>query len=68
MDSSAGPDVVVIGNVGIDTNVNLAGPPDLIDGLREEGHFTSTVDYLGQAGGYTARAFVGLGWSTAFIA
>ena len=67
MESSAGPEVVVIGNVGIDTNVNLAGPPDLIDGLREEGHFTSTVDYVGQAGGYTARAFVGLGWSTAFI-
>ena len=67
MDSSLGPEVVVVGNVGIDTNVFLPNTPDLIDGLREEGHFTSNVDYLGQAGGYTSRGFAALGRSTSFI-
>jgi sugar/nucleoside kinase (ribokinase family) len=65
--TTPGSEVVVVGNVGIDTNVYLAGPPDLIDGLREESHFTSTIDYLGQPGGYTSRGFAGLGRSTSFI-
>ena len=60
-------EVVVVGNVGIDTNVYLAGPAELIDGLREEGHFTSNVDYLGQAGGYTSRGFAAAGPATSFI-
>ena len=61
------PEVVVVGNVGIDTNVFLSSSTDLIDGLREEGHFTSNVDYLGQAGGYSSRGFVAQGRSTSFI-
>jgi acarbose 7IV-phosphotransferase len=57
----------VVGNVGIDTNVFLPSSPELIDGLREEGHFSSNVDYLGHAGGYTSRGFARLGLSTAFL-
>ena len=64
MPNTPGSEVVVVGNVGIDTNVFLPSSPDLIDGLREEGHFTSNVDYLGQAGGYTSRGFAALGVRT----
>ena len=55
-------EVVVIGNVGIDTCVygfeNAAG---------HESRFTRNVDNIGQAGGYTARGFARLGRRTAFI-
>ena len=61
----AGPDVVVVGNVGIDTNV-FAGAVDLSEPIAE-GQFTNNVDYLGQAGGYSARGFVKAGARTAFI-
>jgi hypothetical protein len=54
MDSGRKADVVVVGNVGIDTNVYLARPPD----LSQEDHFTENVDYLGQPGGYTSRGFL----------
>ena len=60
-------EVVVVGNVGIDTNVFLPSSPELIDGLREEGHFSSNVDYVGRAGGFSSRGFAGLGLSTAFL-
>lgn len=59
--------MVVVGNVGIDTNVFLHSSTELIDGLREEGHFTSNVDYVGQAGGYTSRGFAALDRPTSFI-
>lgn len=67
MPNTPGSEVVVVGNVGIDTSVFLPSSPELIDGLREEGHFSSNVDCLGHAGGYTARGFAALGLDTAFI-
>lgn len=57
-------DVVVVGNVGIDTNVYLHGAD--ID-FEVESNFTENVDYVGQAGGYGARGFAQLGKRTAFI-
>ncbi len=63
MDSGRKAEVVVVGNVGIDTNVYLARPPD----LSQEDHFTENVDYLGQPGGYTSRGFLRLGLATSFI-
>ena len=63
MDSGRNAEVVVVGNVGIDTNVYLARPPD----LSQEDHFTENVDYLGQPGGYTSRGFRRLGLATSFI-
>ena len=67
MPNTPGSEVVVVGNVGIDTNVFLPSSPELIDGLREEGHFSSNIDYLGHAGGFTSRGFARLGLSTAFL-
>lgn len=57
-------DVVVIGNIGIDTNVYLPG--DDID-FRVEANFTENLDYVGQAGGYASRGYARLGKRTAFI-
>jgi sugar/nucleoside kinase (ribokinase family) len=57
-------EVVVVGNVGIDTNVYLHGGD--ID-FRVESNFTENVDYVGQAGGYASRGFAQLGKRTAFI-
>ncbi|BDU71604.1 carbohydrate kinase family protein [Mesoterricola silvestris] len=59
-----GPEVVVVGNVGIDTNVYLPGRD--ID-FKVEGHFTQDLDCVGQAGGYTSRGYARLGRATAFI-
>ena len=56
--------VVVVGAVGIDTNVYLYG--DDID-FNVEANFSNNVDYVGQAGGYSARIFSALGYETAFI-
>jgi sugar/nucleoside kinase (ribokinase family) len=57
-------DVVVVGNVGIDTNVYFYGrDPD----FGVESNFTENVDYVGQAGGYASRGFAQLGKRTAFI-
>jgi sugar/nucleoside kinase (ribokinase family) len=56
--------VVVVGNVGIDTNVYGLG--DGID-FRAESSFTENMDYVGQAGGYTCRGYAQLGKRTAFI-
>jgi len=63
MESGRKAEVVVVGNVGIDTNVYLARPPD----LSQEDHFTENVDYLGQPGGYTSRGFLRLGLATSGI-
>jgi sugar/nucleoside kinase (ribokinase family) len=57
-------DAVVIGNVGVDTNVYLPGAD--ID-FKVESNFTENIDYTGQAGGYTSRGFAQLGHPTAFI-
>ena len=57
-------DVVVVGNVGIDTNVYAYdGDVD----LTVESNFTENVDYVGQAGGYASRGYAQLGKKTAFI-
>ena len=57
-------DVIVIGNVGIDTNVYLHGQE--ID-FTVEANFTENIDYVGQAGGYTSRGYAQLGKTTGFI-
>ena len=57
-------DAVVVGNVGIDTNVYFhAAEPD----FSRESNFTEDLDYVGQAGGYASRGYAQLGWRTAFI-
>jgi len=58
------PEVVVIGNVGIDTNVYLPGGD--ID-WSVEGNFTENLDCVGQAGGYASLGYARLGRHTAFI-
>ena len=58
------PEVVVIGNVGIDTNVYLYGAD--ID-WSVEANFTQNLDCVGQAGGYASRGYARLGHRTAFI-
>jgi sugar/nucleoside kinase (ribokinase family) len=57
-------DVVVVGNVGIDTNIYLPGTD--ID-FSVEANFTENIDYVGQAGGFTSRGYAQLGKRTAFI-
>jgi len=56
--------VVVVGNVGIDTNVYPYG--DQID-WNVEANFTRNTDCVGQAGGYASRGYAQLGRRTAFI-
>jgi sugar/nucleoside kinase (ribokinase family) len=55
---------VVVGNVGIDTNVYLYGED--ID-WSVEANFTQNVDYVGQAGGYASRGYARLDKRTAFV-
>lgn len=57
-------DIVIIGNVGIDSNVYT---PNNTINLNIETNFTENIDYIGQAGGYSARGFAQLGYKTAFI-
>lgn len=64
MSTLQGPEVVVVGNIGIDTNVYPYA--DAID-WSVEANFTENLDYLGQAGGYAARGYAALGRPTAFI-
>jgi sugar/nucleoside kinase (ribokinase family) len=56
--------VVVVGNIGIDTNVYFPG--DRFD-LAVEANFTTNIDMIGQAGGYASRGYAALGYKTAFI-
>jgi sugar/nucleoside kinase (ribokinase family) len=57
-------DVVVVGNVGIDTNVYFYGDePD----FSVEANFTENLDYVGQAGGYASRGYAQLGKRVAFV-
>lgn len=64
VDTEQNFDVAVIGNVGIDTNVYLQNK--MID-FDVEANFTENLDYIGQAGGYSARGFAKLGYQVAFI-
>ncbi len=64
MSQNTTAEVVVIGNVGIDTNVYLPGAD--ID-WTVEANFTENLDYVGQAGGYASRGYAQLGKKTAFI-
>lgn len=57
-------DAVVVGNVGIDSNVYAHGGD--ID-FSVESNFTENLDYVGQAGGYTSRGYAQLGKRTTFI-
>jgi acarbose 7IV-phosphotransferase len=57
-------DVVVVGNVGIDTNVYPYG--DEVD-WSVEANFTRNLDCVGQAGGYASRGYARLGRRTAFL-
>lgn len=61
---SDAPEVVVVGNAGVDTNVYLPG--DAIDWTREA-NFSDNRDYAGQAGGYAARGYAQAGRATAFV-
>lgn len=63
-DPQRSAEVVVVGNIGIDTNVYLYGAD--IDWNREA-NFSDNRDYIGQAGGYAARGYARLGKRTAFI-
>lgn len=59
------PDAVVVGCIGIDTNVYFNGPfPD----FQSESAFTSNFDCVGQAGGYASRSYASLGYETAILA
>jgi sugar/nucleoside kinase (ribokinase family) len=58
------PEVVVVGNVGIDTTVYLAeGGVD----WAVEANFTENLDCVGQAGGYAVRGYASLGCRAAII-
>lgn len=57
-------DIVIIGGIGIDTNVYLLNQD--ID-FNVEANFTENKDYIGGAGGYTLRGFRNLGFKTAII-
>ena len=60
----AGPKAVVVGAVGIDTNVYLSGGD--ID-WTVESNFAVTADVVGQAGAYAARGFTALGMATTLV-
>jgi sugar/nucleoside kinase (ribokinase family) len=64
MSSKTPAEVVVVGNVGIDTNVYPHG--EAID-WSVEANFTENLDYVGQAGGYAARGYAALGHAVAFV-
>jgi len=59
-----GFEVVVIGAVGIDTNVYISA--NSVDFVLEAS-FTENLDYIGMAGGYSSKGFARLGKKTAFI-
>jgi len=58
------PEVVVVGNAGVDTCVYPYG--DEVD-WNVEGNFTENLDTVGQAGGYASRGYARLGRLTAFV-
>lgn len=60
-------EVIVAGNVGVDTNVYL--PREFTpESLRErEGNFTTNIDNVGQAGGYASLGYARLGRRVGFV-
>ncbi len=65
MSTAKDVDVVVVGNVGVDTTVFLHGTT--IESSLET-HYTDDVDSIGQSGSYSVRGFAQLGYRTALIA
>lgn len=61
---AVGRDVVVVGNIGVDTNVYL--PAGSHAGALESS-FTDDIDTIGQAGGYSSFGFAALGRRAGFI-
>lgn len=57
-------EVVVVGNIGVDTNVYL--PTDSFTGALESS-FTDDLDTIGQAGGYTSFGLAALGRAVGFV-
>ena len=57
-------EAVVIGNIGVDTNVYL--PTDRFTGALES-TFTEDLDTIGQAGGYSSFGLAALGRPTGFL-
>src|SRR4051812_43747738 len=57
-------DAVVIGAVGVDTNIFLSSGD--ID-FSVEANFARNIDYVGGAGGYSSRGFACLGWQTGYL-
>lgn len=57
-------EVIVVGAVGIDTNIYLYNSE--ID-FGVEANFSENLDNIGQAGGYSARGYNQLGYRTAFL-
>ncbi|MFN7959359.1 MAG: carbohydrate kinase family protein [Holophagaceae bacterium] len=64
MEGLSGPEVVVLGCAGVDTNVFLPGGE--VD-WSVEANFTENLDTPGQAGVYASRGYAALGRRTAFI-
>lgn len=64
MRTTPNPEVVVVGNVGVDTNIYLHG--NAVD-WSVEANFSENCDYVGQAGGYAARGYAALGRRVAFV-
>ncbi len=64
MSAAPPPEVVVVGNAGVDTCVYPYG--DEID-WSVEANFTENLDTVGQAGGYASRGYARLGQRTAFV-
>lgn len=58
-----GADVVVVGAAGLDTCVYLPPGADLSSDVT----FTSTLDGVGQAGGYASLVYASLGLRTAYL-
>jgi len=60
-------EVIVAGNVGIDTNVYLSPDFDPADLTRREATFSTNVDGVGQAGGYSSIGYARLGRRVGFV-
>ena len=58
------PEVVVVGNAGLETQVYLL--TSRLD-LGREAHFSTNVDSVGQAGGYASRGYAALGLRTSYF-
>lgn len=64
IDNGRAFDICVVGAVGVDTNCYLH--TDDID-YGHESNFTSNIDGIGQAGGYSSRLSAALGYNTHFF-